>query len=130
MAQLTIADTKDAVYILAFAVIMLNTDAHNPQIKKKMTVKEFIHNNRGINDKQDFPPAFLEDLYNRIVFDEIKMGDGNTLMYPDAVKKGIFATNSRCYTNGRRGSLGISQNNRLNGHTFAARKEEPQKCRQ
>ena len=26
----------DTVYILAFSVIMLNTDAHNPSIKKKM----------------------------------------------------------------------------------------------
>lgn len=73
---------------------MLNTDAHNSQIKKKMTAKEFVHNNRGINDGQDFPPAFLEDLYSRIVNDEIKLGDGNTLLYPDAVRKGTILLTS------------------------------------
>jgi len=63
----------DTVYVLAFSVIMLNTDAHNPQVKKKMTNKEFLKMNKGINDGQDLPQAFMEDIYLRIVNEEIKM---------------------------------------------------------
>ena len=28
--------TADVAYVLAYSVIMLNTDAHNPQVKNKM----------------------------------------------------------------------------------------------
>ncbi|KAN0023237.1 hypothetical protein ACTFIU_011404 [Dictyostelium citrinum] len=69
---------QDAVYVLAFSVIMLNTDAHNPNIKKKMTKAEFLRNNSGINSGDDLPPDFMENLYDKIVTNEIKMErDGN-----------------------------------------------------
>ncbi|EIE18456.1 Sec7-domain-containing protein [Coccomyxa subellipsoidea C-169] len=59
--------SADAVYILAISVIMLNTDKHNPAIKKKMTREEFIRNNRGINGTKDapadLPNEFLTELY-------------------------------------------------------------------
>lgn len=42
-----IADNSDTAYILAFSLIMLNTDAHSPHIKQKMTKEQFIKNNRG-----------------------------------------------------------------------------------
>ncbi len=29
--------SADVAYVLAYSVIMLNTDAHNPQVKSKMT---------------------------------------------------------------------------------------------
>ena len=35
---------KDTSYVLAFALIMLNTDAHNPDVKKKMTKAQFLGN--------------------------------------------------------------------------------------
>ena len=36
----------DTAYILAFSTIMLNTDAHNPNVVKKMSKQQFISNNR------------------------------------------------------------------------------------
>ncbi len=57
--------SSDAVYVLAFAVIMLNTDLHNPQVKKKMSRTDFLKNNRGINEGENLPDDFLEDLYER-----------------------------------------------------------------
>jgi Sec7-like guanine-nucleotide exchange factor len=73
------------VYILAFSVIMLNTDAHNPNIKKKMTEQEFVRTNRGINEGQDIVPEYLIDIYCRIVTNEIKMEHES---FPDALKMG------------------------------------------
>ena len=44
-----ISDTQDTIYVLAFSVIILQTDLHNPQIKlhRKMDLESFIQNNRG-----------------------------------------------------------------------------------
>jgi brefeldin A-inhibited guanine nucleotide-exchange protein len=66
----------DTAYILAFSVIMLNTDAHNKNMKqKRMTKAEFVKNNRGINDGQDLPEDFLGEIYDEIQNNEIKMKD-------------------------------------------------------
>ena len=52
--------SQDAVYILAYSVIMLNTDLHSPQnVKRRMTVEDYMRNLRGVNDGQDFAPAYL-----------------------------------------------------------------------
>lgn len=67
--------SADVAYVLAYSVIMLNTDAHNPMVKKKMSKEDFLRNNRGINDGGDLEKEFMESLYDRIVLDEIKMND-------------------------------------------------------
>lgn len=63
----------DAAYVLAFSIIMLNTDLHSDHIAKKMTVEEFVRNNRGINDGKDLPEEYLSDLYYNILEHEIQM---------------------------------------------------------
>jgi len=81
----TVFANADAVYVLAFSTIMLNTDAHSANVKNKMTKPQWLATNRKINDGQDFPQEFLETLYDRIVEDEIKMEQG---MFTNAEKKG------------------------------------------
>lgn len=63
----------DTAYVLAYSVIMLNTDAHNSMVKDKMTKADFIRNNRGIDDGKDLPEEYLGALYDQIVKNEIKM---------------------------------------------------------
>lgn len=58
--------SKDAVLILCYSLIMLNTDQHNPQVKKKMTEEEFIRNNRAINGGMDLPREYLSELFHSI----------------------------------------------------------------
>ena len=67
--------SSDAAFILSFSTIMLNTDLHNPNMKdeKRMTVEQFVRNNRGINDGADLPLSFLSDLYYEIKTNEIQM---------------------------------------------------------
>ncbi|GAA6059055.1 hypothetical protein JCM10212_001280 [Sporobolomyces blumeae] len=65
----------DTAYILAFSVILLNTDAHNPQVKKPMSKTEFIKNNRGIDDGKDLDEALLSGIYDEINANEIRMKD-------------------------------------------------------
>jgi Sec7-like guanine-nucleotide exchange factor len=66
---------SDVGYILAFSLIMLNTDAHNDNIKpdRKMTKLQFVANNRGIDNGKDLPRDYLEELYDRIVSNAFQM---------------------------------------------------------
>ncbi|KAK3744231.1 hypothetical protein QZH41_004610 [Actinostola sp. cb2023] len=45
---------QDKVLILAFAIVMLNTDLHSPNVKKKMTEADFIRNLEGIQHNWHF----------------------------------------------------------------------------
>ncbi|KAF1347875.1 hypothetical protein BDV97DRAFT_298439 [Delphinella strobiligena] len=66
-----IAD-KDAVYILTYAIIMLNTDQHNPNMKQaRMAVTDFARNLRGVNGGQDFDQEYLQGIYDSIRTQEI-----------------------------------------------------------
>lgn len=67
--------SADTAYVLAYSVILLNTDAHNNMVKDKMTKADFIRNNRGIDDGKDLPEEYLGSLYDQIVKNEIKMSD-------------------------------------------------------
>ncbi|PWA72449.1 Armadillo-like helical [Artemisia annua] len=65
--------SADTAYVLAYSVIMLNTDAHNAMVKNKMSADDFIRNNRGIDDGKDLPEEYLRSLFERIAKNEIKM---------------------------------------------------------
>ncbi|KAI3796526.1 hypothetical protein L1987_39200 [Smallanthus sonchifolius] len=65
--------SADTAYVLAYSVIMLNTDAHNAMVKNKMSADDFIRNNRGIDDGKDLPEEYLRSLFERISKNEIKM---------------------------------------------------------
>ncbi|XP_021809869.1 brefeldin A-inhibited guanine nucleotide-exchange protein 1 isoform X1 [Prunus avium] len=71
--------SADTAYVLAYSVIMLNTDAHNNMVKDKMTKADFIRNNRGIDDGKDLPEEYLGVLYDQIVKNEIKMSADTTV---------------------------------------------------
>jgi brefeldin A-inhibited guanine nucleotide-exchange protein len=61
--------SADTAFILAFAVIMLQTDLHNPNIKpeKKLTQEGFVKMNKGISvDGGDLPVEFLIEIYQSI----------------------------------------------------------------
>ncbi|KAF8636714.1 hypothetical protein AX17_003517 [Amanita inopinata Kibby_2008] len=70
--------SEDAVYVLAYSVIMLNTDLHNPQIRKRMTIEDYMKNLRGVNDGTDFSPEFLQNIYDSIRKCEIIMPEEHT----------------------------------------------------
>ncbi|XP_077214275.1 ARF guanine-nucleotide exchange factor GNOM-like [Tasmannia lanceolata] len=63
---------KDAALLLSYSLIMLNTDQHNVQVKKKMTEEDFIRNNRHINGGNDLPREYLSELYHSICKNEIR----------------------------------------------------------
>ncbi|TMS38293.1 hypothetical protein L596_005053 [Steinernema carpocapsae] len=58
----------DSIYILAFAIIMLNTDLHSPNVKqsKKMKMEEFLKNIQGTKDGLLIDRDLLVGIYERI----------------------------------------------------------------
>lgn len=61
----------DTAYVLAYSVIMLNTDLHSSKIAKRMSKEDFIKNNRGINDNANLPDEYLIGIYEEIAHNEI-----------------------------------------------------------
>jgi brefeldin A-resistance guanine nucleotide exchange factor 1 len=74
-AEESVFKNSDAVFVLAFSTIMLNTDLHNPTIKNvsRMTCEQFIRNNRGLNNGEDLPEDMLRGLYTSIKVSEIQL---------------------------------------------------------
>ncbi|GAB6029678.1 hypothetical protein CHUAL_005408 [Chamberlinius hualienensis] len=66
----------DTVFILAFAIIMLNTDLHTPNMKpeKRMKAEDFVKNLRGIDDGLDIDLKMLMGIYERIKSNEFRPG--------------------------------------------------------
>ncbi|XP_026858606.2 cytohesin-2 [Electrophorus electricus] len=75
--------STDTCYILSFAIIMLNTSLHNPNVKDKTSLERFISMNRGINNKEDLPSDLLTKLYESIRNEPFKIpvDDGNDLTH-------------------------------------------------
>eukprot|EP01084_Bolivina_argentea_P069114 125817_1 len=73
--------SADTAFILAFSVIMLNTDLHNPAIKeeRRMTVEGFIGNNRGIGDGNNLDEVFLRDIFNSIKSNPIRLKEDDEI---------------------------------------------------
>ncbi len=68
---------EDAVFTLTYAIIMLNTDQHNPNLKKdkRMTSTDFARNLRGVNGGHDFAAEYLQGIYDSIKGNEIILPD-------------------------------------------------------
>ncbi|KAI5623337.1 cytohesin-1 isoform X1, partial [Silurus asotus] len=88
--------SADTCYVLSFAIIMLNTSLHNPNVKDKPSAERFIAMNRGINDGGDLPEdllrfvnclfnvcQYLQNLYESIKNEPFKIpeDDGNDLTH-------------------------------------------------
>lgn len=54
---------------------MLNTDAHNPMVWPKMSKSDFIRMNAMDDAEECAPTELLEEIYDSIVKEEIKMKD-------------------------------------------------------
>ncbi|XP_046873279.1 cytohesin-3 isoform X2 [Hypomesus transpacificus] len=75
--------STDTCYVLSFAIIMLNTSLHNPNVRDKPPVERFISMNRGINEGGDLPEELLRNLYESIKSEPFKIpeDDGNDLTH-------------------------------------------------
>nr|GEW55432.1 putative reverse transcriptase domain-containing protein [Tanacetum cinerariifolium] len=85
----------NTAYVLAYAVIMLSTDSHNPMVWPGMTKPEFVRMNATNDPEESAPTELLEEIYYSIVNEEIKMKDdpagmGKSSKKPEAGVIGIL----------------------------------------
>ncbi|XP_014217148.1 IQ motif and SEC7 domain-containing protein 1 isoform X2 [Copidosoma floridanum] len=68
--------SPDTIFVLAFAIIMLNTDLHTPNLKpeRRMRIEDFVKNLRGIDDCGDIDKDILVGIYDRVKANEFKPG--------------------------------------------------------
>ena len=61
---------------LAFAIMLLNTDLHTPNLKseKKMQVQDFVNNLSGVDGGRDFDHKLLKQIYKGIKKQEFVTG--------------------------------------------------------
>lgn len=66
--HLSSKDGADSMYILAFAVIMLNTDLHTPSLKdsRRMKLDEFIKNLCRVEEGKNLDKKMLAGIYERV----------------------------------------------------------------
>ncbi|XP_053320548.1 IQ motif and SEC7 domain-containing protein 3 isoform X2 [Spea bombifrons] len=85
----------DTIFILAFAVILLNTDMYSPSIKpdRKMMLEDFIRNLRGVDDGADIPREMVVGIYERIQQKELKSNEDH-VTYVTKVEKSIMGMKS------------------------------------
>eukprot|EP00903_Cladosiphon_okamuranus_P016855 g15543.t2 len=76
---------SDTAWVLAFGLMILNTDMYNRNIKEsdKMTEAQFVRNHRGIDQGNDPARELLEGMYRRVKANEIRMDEGD--MYESEV---------------------------------------------
>lgn len=77
---------------------MLNTDAHNPNISAKMSKSDFVRMNIMNDTDDNAPKELLEEIYDSIVKEEIKlkdetagMGKSNTLKPENEERSGLVS---------------------------------------
>lgn len=106
---------KDAVFVLTYAIILLNTDQHNPNMKqKRMTLEDFSKNLRGTNGGKDFAQEYLQVIYESIKSNEIILPDehDNQHAFDYAWRELLLKTESA-------GSLALCDTNIYDADMFA-----------
>merc|ERR1740129_1376326 len=68
---------EDAVSIVSYAILMLNSDAHNDKVRSKMTCSEFVSNT--VQAAPGVQQELLEGIYRRVLKDEIRLGKAGGL---------------------------------------------------
>ncbi|KAI8379316.1 uncharacterized protein BYT42DRAFT_322581 [Radiomyces spectabilis] len=74
----TLTDTADAVYAVAFSILLLHTDAHNKNVRQKMAKDTFVRRTKIIEGGESVPSEILDIMYDNIVYSEFTYADNNT----------------------------------------------------
>lgn len=90
--------TADTAYVLAYAIILLQADAHYLTGWPKLSKSDFVHMNAS-SAEESAPQELLEEIYDNIVQEELIMKDDSV----DCLKK----SKHKLELSGRRGLLTV-----------------------
>jgi hypothetical protein len=104
--------TADAPYLLSFAIIMLNTDAHNPMAEGRIAIEDFVtmcvYQTEAGEFEEILPAEEVQQLYRRIVNEEIAVRKNVVGSGPGSgagVNGGSTVTNNKKRDSSRRARL-------------------------
>jgi hypothetical protein len=98
---------QDTVFLISFAIIMLNTDLHSVGVsgtsgsarkqRKKMTKSEFLNNLRGVESAEDLSGEYLSAIYDSIASHAIEIcvapnGRGTASVRSGSTEKSRFSS--------------------------------------
>ncbi|KAG8436279.1 hypothetical protein GDO86_007402 [Hymenochirus boettgeri] len=61
-----IFQSTDSCYIVSFSLIILNTSLHNPSIKERPDLQQFLSIHRGAHTSGDLPTELLTEMYENV----------------------------------------------------------------
>ena len=68
--------TAEAVYLLSYATMMMQTSLHNPNaVKSKMTLEDFSKMIKGINGGQNLSEMFVKKIYETVERDPFTLNE-------------------------------------------------------
>ncbi len=120
-------ENDDAAFTLAYAIIMLNVDQHNHNVKKQstpMSCEDFKKNLSKVNGGGNFDESMLEEIYTAIKSEEIVMPSEHTGVLRDnylwkvLIRRGQTADSH--YTHAPMGSYNREIFNIVWGQTISA----------
>lgn len=100
--------SKDEIFILTFAIIMLNTDLHSPSLKptSRMSPQQFVNNLRGVFKSHTINENDLIEIYDRVKANQITTS-------PDHVSHVMKVQQGLTVNNFQRKELPVSLNDIL-----------------
>lgn len=71
---------EDTIDVLSYAIILLNTSLHNPNVKhnEKMKFDQFLKMTKGIDNGHDIEKEYMHGVYERVKQTEFKPGKDHT----------------------------------------------------
>lgn len=76
-------ENSDVVYILAYSIMMLHTDAHSEKIEKKYKMKKsvFVERNLSVIKSVSLTEKILSDIYDRVTAKQFECEQDSTSLF-------------------------------------------------
>ena len=92
-------DSEEEVTSLAYSIMILNTDLHNPNVINKMTVEEFIKNNKSSGLFKEVPEDYFKKIYQELYINELKKANPRNEDYSKDVEIYLNLQSLELFTN-------------------------------
>ena len=92
-------NSEEEVTTFAYSIMILNTDLHNPNVTNKMTVEEFIKNNKSSGFFKEVPEDYFKQVYQELYENELKKANPRNNNYSKDVEIYLNLQSLELYTN-------------------------------
>ena len=125
-------NSEEEVTSFAYSIMILNTDLHNPNVINKMTVEEFIKNNKSSGLFKEVPEDYFKKIYQELYECELKKANQRNNNYSKDIEIYLNLQSLELYTNSNpefdfycNNSYFdiLDENNNINNNNFELNKE-------